>query len=62
MGAKEKWEDFKNRNNDWIWDDGVLGDNEYGLAFMVALHNKCGRQAFDYYSRHQGVNIKWREY
>ena len=51
-GQKEQWIDFKNRHNDWMWDDGVLADEEYGQQFVIDLHNSCGRQTFDYYKRH----------
>ena len=41
-GSKEKWIEFKNRHNDWMWDDGELADSEYGIEFMKLLHNTCG--------------------
>lgn len=62
-GKKEKWEEFKNRNNDWMWDDGMCGDTEYGIDFMIDLHNKAGRQAFEFYKREdKKVAINFREY
>lgn len=42
-GQEEKWSEFKSRYNDWIWDCGDIGDEDFGLNFMIDLHNKCGR-------------------
>lgn len=62
-GRKEKWEEFKNRNNDWMWDEGACNDSEFGHDFMIDLHNMCGRQAFDYYkSQDPKVSIRFRPY
>ena len=62
-GRKEKWEEFKNRNSDWMWDEGMCNDSEFGNDFMIDLHNMCGRQAFEYYkSVDPKVNIRYRKY
>ena len=34
-GQKEHWSDFKLRHNDWLWDDGVLSETEFGIDFMI---------------------------
>jgi len=41
--AQRKNVEFKNRHNDWMWDDGELADSEYGIEFMKLLHNTCGK-------------------
>lgn len=62
-GAKEKWIEFKNRHHGWMWDDGELADSEYGIDFMIALHNTCGKQTFNFYKRKNPlVDIKFRKY
>lgn len=62
-GQREQWADFKARHSDWLWDDGILAEHEFGIDFMIQLHNKCGRRAFKhYYRQNDAVDIRFRFY
>lgn len=56
--SKEKWERFKLRNNNWLWDRGEDEEPGFGQNFMIDLYNKCGLQIFRHYQHfNQNVNI-----